>query len=371
MNTDFQNIIGRDNFIWWIGVVEDIDDPLKLDRVRARIFGVHSSNLQELSTFDLPWSIPVKPANASRSSSTPNMGDFVFGFFLDGENFQMPAILGVFPSIPHADYAKFIESGLAFSPNAKYQSVPKNRFVKMATPTSTSAEKPGPGGDPLKPTKENDVQPTAPTNVPAMTIVKPGEPTTPALAYTYVGTIIEETNNNLYAACETIKKPLFKLGQQLIKDLIDFIAKRTALNAANKAISQSAFAQWIQKLIETIKRVIEMVQQIIKFIKMITEWIIGFINYVTSFINWVLNLPAELLKIAKKCIVELVGGLFNEASNQLTGNFGTELGGIASLTGTVNTLINTFGDAVKTVEGFTETLESLPDAFSEKTFVKP
>ncbi len=30
------------NFIWFMGVVEDIDDPLKINRVRVRCIGFHS-----------------------------------------------------------------------------------------------------------------------------------------------------------------------------------------------------------------------------------------------------------------------------------------------------------------------------------------
>ena len=41
-------------FIWFIGEVEDRNDPLKLGRVRVRCFGWHSTNKEELPTADLP-----------------------------------------------------------------------------------------------------------------------------------------------------------------------------------------------------------------------------------------------------------------------------------------------------------------------------
>ena len=36
--------MGRDGFIWFAGVVEDRQDPLKLGRVRVRALGYHTEN---------------------------------------------------------------------------------------------------------------------------------------------------------------------------------------------------------------------------------------------------------------------------------------------------------------------------------------
>ena len=73
--SDFQNKLGHDNFIWWIGVVEDRFDPLNLGRCRVRIFGAHTSELQLIPTSSLPWATPLYPVNDSRSFSTPMEGD--------------------------------------------------------------------------------------------------------------------------------------------------------------------------------------------------------------------------------------------------------------------------------------------------------
>ena len=48
------NFIGKDGFIWWMGIVEDNDDPLGLGRLGIRIFGHHTENLNELPTDELP-----------------------------------------------------------------------------------------------------------------------------------------------------------------------------------------------------------------------------------------------------------------------------------------------------------------------------
>ena len=42
-----KNFIGLDGFIWFIGVVEDRQDPYLIGRVRVRCFGHHTGNKTE------------------------------------------------------------------------------------------------------------------------------------------------------------------------------------------------------------------------------------------------------------------------------------------------------------------------------------
>jgi len=95
-----ENFIGKDGFIWWMGVVESVDDPLNLARVQVRIFGWHTDNLQQLPKSDLPWALPSFSTNTSMTSAVPVVGDYAFGFFTDSMSGQAPVIIGVFPGIP-------------------------------------------------------------------------------------------------------------------------------------------------------------------------------------------------------------------------------------------------------------------------------
>jgi hypothetical protein len=88
--------MGRDGFIWWIGVVEDNNDPLQLSRARVRIFGWHTEDLSQLPTEHLPWAIPLIPIGHS-DTPKPQHGDWVAGFFLDGEYGQEPIMMGMLP----------------------------------------------------------------------------------------------------------------------------------------------------------------------------------------------------------------------------------------------------------------------------------
>jgi hypothetical protein len=102
-----RNFIGRGEFTWWVGVVEDINDPIQIGRVRVRCYGYHTSDKGQIPTDQLPWAIPVNPvtgASISGVGESPTglvQGSWVIGFFIDGERAQEPAILGSIAAAPY------------------------------------------------------------------------------------------------------------------------------------------------------------------------------------------------------------------------------------------------------------------------------
>lgn len=93
------NFVGLSNFIWWVGIVESRVDKLKVGRCQVRIFGWHTDDKSALPTSDLPWALPLYPLNNSKAFSSPKVGDWVVGFFMDGESGQSPVMMGVLPSV--------------------------------------------------------------------------------------------------------------------------------------------------------------------------------------------------------------------------------------------------------------------------------
>ena len=93
-----KDFAGKSGFIWWVGIVEDRNDPLKMGRLKARAVGWHSEDKMHLPTKELPWATPMLPTNNINVYS-PREGDMVVGFFTDGENAQEPVIMGVLPGI--------------------------------------------------------------------------------------------------------------------------------------------------------------------------------------------------------------------------------------------------------------------------------
>lgn len=95
-----RNFIGKGNFTWFIGVVEDRNDPVQLGRVRVRCYGWHTEDKGQIPTDQLPWAIPVNPVQSASVSGVGHSptglveGSWVVGFFVDGERAQEPMILG-------------------------------------------------------------------------------------------------------------------------------------------------------------------------------------------------------------------------------------------------------------------------------------
>lgn len=88
-----------DQVRWFVGEVINVkDDPLKLGRAQVRAFGVYD----DIEETDLPWAQVVVPVTQGAHEGNGQylgllVGTQVFGIFLDGQNSQMPMILGTIP----------------------------------------------------------------------------------------------------------------------------------------------------------------------------------------------------------------------------------------------------------------------------------
>ena len=94
------------NLIWWFGVVEDRNDPIKLGRVRVRCNTWHTEDKKLLPTESLPWAQCIQPITSAaisgigRSPTGLVEGSWVFGFFMDGKEAQKPMVIGSLAGIP-------------------------------------------------------------------------------------------------------------------------------------------------------------------------------------------------------------------------------------------------------------------------------
>jgi predicted chitinase len=104
MDNRTTNNVGQ--FYWWFGVVEDRDDPLRMGRCRVRIMGYHIDSKELLPTEDLPWAVPIMPANnpsisgVGGSANGVVTGTWVVGFFADGSDGQHPMFFGTVGAVP-------------------------------------------------------------------------------------------------------------------------------------------------------------------------------------------------------------------------------------------------------------------------------
>jgi len=101
--------IGRDGFRWWIGQIppgKSLGGQNKGkgwgNRFKVRILGYHPYSKADLPDEDLPWAGCLLPATSGTGASNLAQsvkyrpGDVVVGFFMDGDNAQIPMIMGAF-----------------------------------------------------------------------------------------------------------------------------------------------------------------------------------------------------------------------------------------------------------------------------------
>ena len=133
-----KNFMGKDGFTWFVGVVEDRNDPQKLGRLRVRCLGYHTEDLTKLPTSDLPWAHvmnPITSATVSGVGQTPLgcvEGTWVVGWFTDGSDAQQPMIMGTLPGVPKDLPVK--DAGLGFQDyiNANYPKYKETDVNRLA-----------------------------------------------------------------------------------------------------------------------------------------------------------------------------------------------------------------------------------------------
>jgi hypothetical protein len=264
------NFIGKDGFNWWVGVVESRMDPLQLGRCQVRIFGHHTENKQLLPTEDLPWAQASLPTNSSQLFSAPKEGEYVTGFFADGEAAQTPIMTGVLPGL-----------------------------------------KPTTGGDsgfqdPRTP-EQVDAAPKPPTGVVLETV---GQPTNSPSARGVVKNTMQglAANNRVHNCdvCSGLNKDVAALKSQVMGVVKDI---RTALEGLFASAASNPVVEEAQQTIEALKAKVKLVQ---KEIKPIVDEIKAYQQYIKDLqelIAYIQTLPAELQQLLSSCLAEATGSL--------------------------------------------------------------
>ena len=379
-----------ENFNWWIGQIADdsywrdniistkFDDKNSVPgwgrRYKVRIIGLHDQEEESIDSDQLPWAQVMYPitagggqANASATSAL-RQGNFVFGFFLDGADQQVPVIMGVLGNNVQTTLSTKIgtsktnftaTSGYAKGKDPIEYKVPteglvtKNPGSKSASPKSGATA--GPGGlDPSRPPTKREFaaaqsaraeaaarglskeatealvaertvaatkaeaaesqSPTSPTK-PGATIEQPDNP--------HLMSVADVQRNNAYREKIILLNPCDMVGSALkaIQSIIDDLAKKidSVLQTAQSYIDAvSNIISDIQKLIADVACTIA------KYLKIIFDKIL---EYVLKIINCALakavdiippNLRFKFFDIREK-ITELINCLFSKITNGLCG----------------------------------------------------
>lgn len=327
--SNFSNRLGQDGFTWWLGVVENNQDPAQLMRCKVRIFGLHTQDLNLIPTEDLPWATPMCPVNAggAKTSSYLKEGDYVCGFFMDGASSQVPVIIGSMPGAPQSPQ----KEGTGFSAEAKYyrNPVPKS---KIPQPISNATSP-----DVIKAKIVNGVDTIIEkVRAPAMAINRIGFPTVPATTYSVAGTTIQIANEQTVHSCDfkfLINFADLNIG--VIENPITLIRNAIA-QAKNKAaaIIQAALAKVVDGLRLITKSIIvamnldpsgqiarifsilkDIVRKINYYAKLIAEYVgavalvVELVRQLRQIIEFIRSLPARILAILKDCLTTFLGGV--------------------------------------------------------------
>ena len=130
--------MGKDGFQWFVGVVEDRNDPKTLGRLRVRCLGYHTEDLTKLPTSDLPWAHVMNPITSATVSGIGQSplgaveGTWVVGFFTDGSDAQQPMIMGTLPGVPAKLPTKDATRGFQDVTNANYPKYTETDVNRLA-----------------------------------------------------------------------------------------------------------------------------------------------------------------------------------------------------------------------------------------------
>ena len=137
------------SFLWWVGQIADdstwrdnihpgnYEDKYSIPgwgkRYKVRIIGLHDQGETEIESKDLPWANIMYPVTAggfqtnSGASSQLRQGNMVFGFFLDGQDQQVPVIMGVLGNNSQTELSQIIGDNSVT--NAQAGSIAKSGYA--------------------------------------------------------------------------------------------------------------------------------------------------------------------------------------------------------------------------------------------------
>ena len=104
--------MGLDGFKWFVGVVEDYNDPDKLGRVKVRAYGFHTKDKTDIPTDSLPWASVMAPTNDTSMQGIGKFsklvnGTWVVGFYMDAAEMQNPIVMGTLKGKPSYKDSRF------------------------------------------------------------------------------------------------------------------------------------------------------------------------------------------------------------------------------------------------------------------------
>ena len=276
--------MGKDGFVWWLGVVENRNDPLKLGALRVRIVGWHTESLTDMPSEMLPWAPVMKSCAGSNFSNDVKEGDWVTGFFMDGNAGQKPVVIGAFDGIKTV----YDNTSEGFSP----QLTEEQRNQLPVAPNGVIL-----GGEQID------------------------EPTTSRMCRGKLeGTLIEQTNKEIVHVCDIATQLKRSVIWERLKHS-QFVSRiRQAIEALIKALgfSPDSLSQRIVELAKWLRRKLKDIQDIIKELNDYVQITVEVARQLRAIVDWILSLPARLQAGLSNCLSAFLSGVSSLLSDVLT-----------------------------------------------------
>jgi hypothetical protein len=295
-----EDFYGRKPFVWWTAIVEDIQDPLNTGAVRVRIIGIHPQDKTQVPTSSLPWAQISKPTTGSNTSSGPRYGDWVIGFFQDGEQGQIPVVTGVYGGIE----------------SKHSETIYREATKKLGGPTSTQIYR------------------------------EVGKPTTAPIARGVIkGTLVDRSNNQLEHVCDISYSVVHSVAW--IRTQFEYIVEaiRRGIRALLVALGFDPSGE-SSKLVTTLKAIAKEVKRLKGYIDNFNESIgkiLKLVAQLRAMIDYILSLPERILALFRECLAKIYAilaagfaSLFTEIDVDLLKGEGVN---VAEITKEFNTLV--------------------------------
>lgn len=272
-NERSNDFFGKDSLTWWIGEVENNEDPLNIGRVKCRILGWYTNpsgdTMKDLPTDDLPWALVLQPTTQAgndgqgESSGQLQPGAIVMGFFFDGEEGQQPVVMGVLRVVKgeqSRDKPFFVLTGESNQPYTNTTTAPAgqntttgpdgptvaNQINSVQLPNQQEQTQPNPGN----PNNAGNVSQASPQQTPPMTPVPAADGTGgPAKTLKMHLTNIVNVAAQEVAGLVKVKPGVYKRLSDNVPVAIDKIT--AAIKNAIMAIAAqvvAAMREWLNEL---------------------------------------------------------------------------------------------------------------------------
>ena len=381
------HFIGRDGFRWWMGQIAPIDAWEEQNgngwgnRAKVRILGYHPLDEASLKNEDLPWAQIMLPTTAGSGASNfaqpPKVrpGDVVIGFFMDGDNAQIPVIMGMLgrtkdystagysnPFLPFTGYTTNIVND---GSKLKNDQTNENRAGSQESPVIIDPKKSGDKvaassvvgkeiafADTCEDTSFKEIESTIKNLLKDVEDVQKGinekrqkineavDKISSSLNWV-VGKMLDYLYTELCGDENAVpKKP--GLIPEALKALYDTVFGSTLAATGNPGAAHQAGVSALEPFVPAVKTLEETLACVVGNV----------LNIIKEVVKKLLNSLIENVKNVVSCVIEqFMGALIHDLINAVADGLSTALAGVTSLLGGALNVVELLQQSVDVIKG--------------------